>query len=110
MTVPATTSTPDAAPRVFRVAVLVLVAAGLLAIGLAVGLLLVQGLLAAGPFDPGVVVRYGLPAARAAHDLAAAVSVGLLVLAAWCVAPEPNDDPGGSAASGCTPSGWLESR
>ena len=73
---------------------LALAGAGLLAIGLAVGLLLVQGRLAAGPFDPGVIVRYGLPAARAAHDLAAAVSVGLLVLAAWCVAPEPGDDPG----------------
>jgi putative copper resistance protein D len=94
VTVPAITSTTDAASRILPRAVLVVVVAGVLAIGLAVGLLLVQGLLAAGPFDPGVVVRYGLPAARAAHDLAAAVSVGLLVLAAWCVAPEPNDDPG----------------
>ncbi len=61
---------------------------------MAVGLLAVQGRLAVGPFDPGVIVRYGLPAARAGHDLAAAVSVGLLVLAAWCLAPEPGDDPG----------------
>ena len=66
-----------------------LAGAGLLAVGLAVGLLAVQGRLAAGPFDPGAVVRYGLPAARAVHDLAAAVTVGLLVLAAWFVAPEP---------------------
>ena len=110
MTVPATSSTPSAVPRVSRGAVLVLATAGLLAIGLAVGLLMVQGQLAPGPFDPGVVVRYGLPAARAAHDLAAAVSVGLLVLAAWCLAPEPGDDPGSSAASGSMPSGWLGSR
>ena len=94
MTVPGTTSTSSAVPRVPRGAVLALAGAGLLAIGLAVGLLLVQGRLVAGPFDPGLIVRYGLPAARAAHDLAAAVSVGLLVLAAWCVAPEPGAAPG----------------
>ena len=94
MTVPATTSTPEAGPRIRPRAVLVLAGAGLLAIGMAVGLLAVQGRLAVGPFDPGVIVRYGLPAARAGHDLAAAVSVGLLVLAAWCLAPEPGDDPG----------------
>src|SRR5829696_5746546 len=41
-----------------------------------------------GLFDPGVVVRIGLPASRAVHDLAAALTVGLLVLAAWFVAPE----------------------
>src|SRR5829696_2045947 len=41
-----------------------------------------------GLFDPGVVVRVGLPASRAVHDLAAALTVGLLVLAAWFVAPE----------------------
>ncbi len=39
-------------------------------------------------FDPGAVVRVGLPLARAVHDLAAAITVGLLVLAAWCVAPD----------------------
>ena len=94
MTVSATTSTSAAGLRPRRGAVVALAAAGLLAIGLAVGLLVVQGRLAAGPFDPGAVVRYGLPAARAAHDLAAAVSVGLLVLAAWCVAPERKDAQG----------------
>ncbi len=66
--------------------------AAVLAVGLALVLLRQQGALAAGPFDPGVLVRVGLPAARAVHDLAAAVSVGLLVLAAWCVAPEAGDD------------------
>jgi cytochrome c oxidase assembly factor CtaG/putative copper export protein len=43
---------------------------------------------ATGLFDPGVVVRIGLPAARVLHDLLAALTVGLLVLAAWFVAPE----------------------
>jgi putative copper resistance protein D len=38
--------------------------------------------------DPGVIVRVGLPAARAFHDLAAALTIGLLVLAAWIVPPE----------------------
>jgi cytochrome c oxidase assembly factor CtaG len=32
--------------------------------------------------DPGDVVRYGLPVARVVHDLSAALTVGLLVLAA----------------------------
>ena len=39
-------------------------------------------------FDPGALVRYGLPAARALHDLAAALTVGLLFTAAFFVAPE----------------------
>ncbi|CAA9302061.1 MAG: Copper resistance protein CopD / Cytochrome c oxidase caa3-type assembly factor CtaG_BS (unrelated to Cox11-CtaG family) [uncultured Friedmanniella sp.] len=59
-------------------------------VGLAVGLLGATGELRAdvAEFDPGAVVRYGLPAARAVHDLAAALTVGLLVTAAWFVAPE----------------------
>lgn len=40
-------------------------------------------------FDPGALVRYGLPAVRTAHDLAAAVTVGLTFFAAWFVAPSP---------------------
>ncbi len=39
-------------------------------------------------FDPGALVRYGLPVARAVHDGAAAVTVGLLVVATWCVGPD----------------------
>ena len=31
--------------------------------------------------DPGAVVRYGLPVARVVHDAAAALTIGLLVLA-----------------------------
>ena len=42
------------------------------------------------PFpDPGAVVRYGLPAAGVARDLAAALTVGLLVLAATVVPEAP---------------------
>lgn len=66
-------------------------ASGALAVVVAVGLLARSGALApveSGLFDPGAVVRVGLPAARAVHDIAAAVSIGLLVLATWCVAPE----------------------
>ena len=66
--------------------------ATVVAVLLAVGLLGVTGQLAAvrdGLDDPGALVRWGLPAARAVHDLAAALSIGLLVLGAWFVAPEP---------------------
>ena len=38
--------------------------------------------------DPGFAVRVGLPAARAVHDVAAAVTVGLLVVCAWCITPD----------------------
>ena len=48
---------------------------------------------AASPFDPGALVRYALPSFRALHDLAASVTVGLLVVAAWFVAPAPGTDP-----------------
>jgi putative copper resistance protein D len=63
----------------------------LLAVAVAVGLLGATGQLAAtvpGLFDPGALVRYGLPALRVGHDWAAALSVGSLVLTAWCVAPD----------------------
>jgi putative copper resistance protein D len=42
-----------------------------------------------GLLDPGPLVRVGLPVARVLHDLAASLTIGLLVLAAWAVAPEP---------------------
>ena len=69
---------------------LVLVGSGVVAVVVALVLLGVTGELAAptgGLLDPGVLTRYGLPAARAVHDLAASGTVGLLVLAAWAVAP-----------------------
>ncbi len=69
---------------------LVLLAAGAVAVVVALVLLGVTGSLAApsgGLLDPGVLTRYGLPTARAVHDLAAATTVGLLVVAAFFVAP-----------------------
>ena len=63
----------------------------LAAMGVAIAVLAVTGGLspaANGLFDPGVLVRVGLPAARAVHDLSAALTIGLLVMAAWFVAPE----------------------
>jgi putative copper resistance protein D len=69
-------------------------------------LLGVTGALAAitpASFDPGAVVRIGLPAARAVHDLAAALTIGLLVVAAWFVAP-PAEATGPKIAG---PQRWL---
>ena len=69
-----------------------------LAVLVAVGVLAATGQLVSvvpGLFDPGPLTRYGLPAARAVHDLAAALSVGLLVLAAWIVGPESSEDRDG---------------
>lgn len=45
--------------------------------------------------DPGGLVRVGLPAARAVHDVAAALTVGLLVVAAFLAAPEPGTERAG---------------
>ncbi len=42
--------------------------------------------------NPGAVVRYGLPAARALHDATAALTIGLLVLAA-SILPGQSDEP-----------------
>lgn len=79
-----------------RPVVAIACSSGLLAVVVALVLLGLGGNLAAvndGLFDPGPVVRYGLPTARAVHDLAAAIAVGLLVLAAFVVAPEPGSKP-----------------
>src|SRR5690606_37447421 len=43
--------------------------------------------------DPGDIVRYGLPVARVVHDGAAALTIGLLVLAVG-VLPGPGKVPG----------------
>lgn len=70
---------------------LVLVTASAVSVLVALVLLGADGSLAApsrGLLDPGSLVRYGLPAARAVQDVAASVTIGLLVLAAWAVAPE----------------------
>ena len=81
------------APGPRRTLLAVLVVA--VTVALAVGLLGVTGELTAGiaGFDAGAVVRYGLPVVRAVHDLAAALTVGLLFTAAWFVAPEPGSRP-----------------
>lgn len=70
-----------------------LLAGGVLALSVLVTLSVLgaTGALAAASeasFDPGAGVRYALPAARAVHDLAAALTVGLLFTAAFFVAPE----------------------
>ncbi|GAB2675931.1 cytochrome c oxidase assembly protein [Thalassiella azotivora] len=39
--------------------------------------------------DPGTLTRWGLPVARAIHDAAAAVTIGLLVLVAVVLPPDP---------------------
>ena len=58
-------------------------------IAVAVGLLAVSGQLKAdGPFASTSLVRYGLPLMRAVHDLAAALTIGLLAVGTWCIAPE----------------------
>ena len=50
--------------------------------------------------DPGSLVRYGLPIARVLHDLSAALTIGLLVLAAG-ILPGQGEVPGvGSYSSG----------
>src|SRR3954454_68936 len=72
-----------------RRAALVIGAAVGLSIAVAVGLLAVSGQLKAnGPFASTSLVRYGLPLMRAVHDLAAALTVGLLAVGTWCIAPE----------------------
>jgi len=71
---------------------------GAVAAGLAVALGVLAGtggLAATGPrlFDPGALVRYGLPVARTVHDLAAALTVGGLLLATWLIGPDPDESP-----------------
>ena len=61
------------------------------ALAVALGILAGAGELSAAPgglLDAGPLVRVGLPVARSIHDLAASLTVGLLVLAVWAVAPE----------------------
>jgi cytochrome c oxidase assembly factor CtaG/putative copper export protein len=66
------------------------VAAAGLAVTIAVVVLAATGALTpATPaiFDPGAVARWGLPIVRTLHDLAAAASIGLLVVGTFLVAP-----------------------
>ncbi|MCW2804093.1 MAG: hypothetical protein JWN06_2310 [Propionibacteriaceae bacterium] len=66
------------------------------AVVVVVGILAGTGELAAPPPGlpgPDPLVRFGLPVARTVHDLTASLTVGLLVLAVWAVAPEPRTAP-----------------
>ncbi|WP_405132828.1 cytochrome c oxidase assembly protein [Nocardia sp. NBC_01388] len=65
-----------------------------------VGLSASQALSLLGIPDPGPLTTYGLPAVRAVADLAAAVTVGSLLFAAFFVPPQPNGllDVGGYRA------------
>src|SRR6185436_14668830 len=76
-------------PTASRRATLVILVAVGLGVAVAVGLLAVSGQLkAGGPFGSSALVRYGLPLTRAVHDLAAALTVGLLAVGTWCVPPD----------------------
>jgi putative copper resistance protein D len=67
---------------------------------LVVGLSAAQALSLLGIPDPGVATTYGLPAVRALADLAAALTVGSLLFAAFLVPPQGNGllDVGGYRA------------
>jgi cytochrome c oxidase assembly factor CtaG/putative copper export protein len=56
--------------------------------------------------DPGAVVRYGLPVARVVHDGAAALTIGLLVLAA-AVLPGQDRVPGAVSYAQWTATRWA---
>ena len=93
---PAQTS-PDPEPVVGSRRLVVLGAGGL-AVLVTLGVLGLTGQLrpaTSGLLDAGEVTRVGLPAARAVHDLAASLTIGLLFLAAWCVGPGPGKKPEG---------------
>jgi hypothetical protein len=77
----------DAAGRPSRLPYVVLVVSAVVAVGVALVLLSWSGALGSEELlGPCVAVRVGPPAARVVHDLAAAVTVGLLVVCAWCLA------------------------
>src|SRR4051794_13522178 len=61
-------------------------------------------------FDPGPLVRYGLPAVRTVQDLAAALTIGLLFTAAFFLAPEAGTRPdrlSGVRRSTAKAAGWT---
>ncbi len=91
---PGTTLTAAPAPR--REALVVAGVATLLGIAISLLALTLTGNLVAdtGPFDPGALVRYGLPVAKTIRDLAAAATVGFLITATWIVSARPDPDAG----------------
>jgi cytochrome c oxidase assembly factor CtaG/putative copper export protein len=75
----------------------VLAAAVGLAVLVAVTILATTGALAAispAIFDPGALVRWGQPVAGTVHDLAAAATIGLLVVGTFFVPPASGQQPG----------------
>lgn len=70
---------------------------------LLVGLAVTAGAAASLVDDPGAVTRWGLPIAEALRDIAAAVTVGLLVLAAWAL-------PAGTWRSPTSPRADVDTR
>lgn len=72
------------------------VAAAGLAVTVTLVLLFLTGALAAvtpAIFDPGAMVRWGLPAVRTLHDLSAAATIGLLVTGTFLAPPERTGEP-----------------
>ncbi|WP_447645229.1 CopD family protein [Nocardioides zeae] len=78
------------------IAVAVVLLAPLVGVGAALAALGVIGGLAAvevvGLPDPGALTRLGLPAVQALRDLLAMATVGVLVVAAWCVPRRGRDE------------------
>lgn len=71
-------------------------AAAALAVLIAVLILAATGALAPvtpAIFDPGAMVRWGLPIARTVHDLAAAATIGLLVVGTFLLPPTSVKQP-----------------
>ena len=96
------TITPTAAPAPSRRREAILLAVVAVAVGGSIALLalgLTGGLIAGDPlFDPGALVRFGLPIVRVVHDLAAAATVGCLITATWIVSARP--DPAADSLAG----------
>src|SRR5690349_14845852 len=78
------THTPPRGLRLTTVALILSAAAVLAAVA---GLLLTGASQSLALADPGALTRWGLPVARALNDVAACLTVGLLVLAAVALPP-----------------------
>lgn len=86
-----TSTTPETGRRQALLVAGVTALAGIVVCLIALGL--TGGLVPLDQFDPGALVRYGLPAVKSIHDLAAAATVGFLVTATWIVSARPDPDP-----------------
>lgn len=99
------TESPIALPRIGWVEI-TLVLSVPLAVGLAILGMTYTGAFDAVLMDPGELVTRGLPIARVIHDCAAAVTIGLLVLAAFAL-PGQKKVPGIVSYSQWTASRWA---